>query len=99
TTLAPIPSPSPPANSCDGERVRPVISITAPPNDTDVNERTLTIEARASDNKSVTKVEFLYHLDELKVNGGKLTMDPPVLIGTRTSPPYRIRWNIPQMCR
>jgi hypothetical protein len=64
-----------------------------------VNERTLTIEARASDNKGVTKVEFLYHIDELRVSSRTLVMDPPVLIGTRNSPPYRIRWSVPEMCR
>jgi hypothetical protein len=45
---------------------------------------------------SVTRVQFYYHIDRRFLVPG--AFDPPVEIGTRNAPPFRIEWRLPREC-
>jgi hypothetical protein len=53
----------------------------------------VSVEASATDNVGVTRVEFYYHIDQRPV-----TYDPPTLFGVSESPPYRVGWSVPALC-
>ena len=62
------------------DNTAPSTSITAPANGTIINTSSLVISANASDNAGLQKVDFYY--------------DSDTLIGTDTSAPFTINWNI-----
>lgn len=77
-TLTPTPTPTPIPNN---DTIAPAVSITSPTNGAIVRRSSLlTIQAQASDNIGVTRVEF-------SING--------TLMGTDTTAPYTYNWSVP----
>jgi hypothetical protein len=90
-TPEPTPPPPPPtthpAAPCGSLSVR----ITKPDSGVTITNATQGVEANVSSN--ITRVDFYYHID-----GYGAVMDPPILIDTRTEPPWRVTWQVPQGC-
>jgi hypothetical protein len=48
---------------------------------------------------SVIRVDFYYHIDAFPPGpSSQAAQSPPVLIATRTSPPWRVNWKLPDGC-
>ncbi len=62
----------------------PSVSITSPANGSSISGRTVTISARATDNRAVSKVNFF-------INGK--------LVSTDTTAPYSHAWNVQKLAR
>ena len=53
----------------------------------------------ASVGHSVVRVDFYYHIDSYgAAPSSQSAMDPPTLIVTLTSPPWRVNWPLPAGC-
>lgn len=98
-TPPPTPEPSP-ASACDSDREKPRVSIQRPGNGTLIRSSSIDIEARASDNEGVTRVEFYYHLDGegFAGAGSGAERGPIIYIAEKHNPPYVVRWDIPRTC-
>jgi subtilisin family serine protease len=69
----------------DVDNIPPIVDITAPANGAILNGSAVTISANASDNTGVQRVEFYYDFSLLN------------LIGTDTSAPFTVNWDISQV--
>jgi hypothetical protein len=74
------------------------MKLTRPNPGAQVTNDPQTVEANVG--HSVVRVDFYYHIDQFGIvgEGGATIMAPPVLINTRTEPPWRVNWKLPEGC-
>lgn len=98
-TQTPTPEPSP-ASACDRDREKPQVRIQRPGNNALIRSSSVDIEAAATDNEGVTRVEFYYHLDSegFAGPGPAAVRGPVVYISEKHNPPYVVRWDVPRTC-
>ena len=92
STQVPAPTPGPPPPPQCADTTSPNTRVTDPTGGT-ITSSPVSVEASATDNVGVTRVEFYYHIDQRPV-----TYDPPTLFGVSESPPYRVGWSVPALC-
>jgi hypothetical protein len=86
----PSPTPKPACGDLFVKLIRPDAGVNVT-NDPQV------VEAEVG--HSVVRVDFYYHIDAYGGSpSSQSAMDPPKLIKTRTSPPWRVNWELPPGC-
>lgn len=102
-TTPPTPAPSPDASPTPEATPPPTcgdlsMKIIRPDNGATINDTAYTVEAAVG--HSVVRVDFYYHIDAFGIAGAssKTVKAPPVLINTRTNPPWRTNWKLPDGC-
>jgi len=93
-TPEPTPEPSPVAQPACGDLFMKIIRPDAGVN---VTNDPQVVEAAVG--HSVVRVDFYYHIDAFGSGpSSQSALSPPVLITTRTSPPWRVNWKLPGGC-
>jgi hypothetical protein len=93
-TPAPTPEPSPVGQPACGDLFMKIIRPDAGVN---VTNDPQIVEAAVG--HSVVRVDFYYHIDAFGgTPSSQSAQSPPVLINTRTSPPWRVNWSLPGGC-
>lgn len=103
-TPAPTPTPTPTATPDPSPTAPPpcgdlFMKIIRPDAGTTVTNDPQVVEANVG--HSVVRVDFYYHIDAFGFASGpssQAAQSPPVLISTRTSPPWRVNWKLPDGC-
>jgi hypothetical protein len=94
TTPAPqAPASAPPASPSPTGCPPPTIALDRPREGQRLTSSPVQVQADAS--PGVVHVEYFYHFHG---RGLAPSADPPVFIGGSSVPPFRIDWNLPQVC-
>jgi hypothetical protein len=109
-TPAPSPTPTPTPTPAATPQPQPQPSPTAAPACGDLFMKIIRPDAgatvkndpqafEANVGHSVVRVDFYYHIDAFPSGpSAQAVQAPPVLIGTRNGPPWRVNWKIPDGC-
>ena len=94
-TPTPTPTPEPTAAPACGDLFMKIIRPDAGAN---VTNDPQAVEAAVG--HSVIRVDFYYHIDAfgLAAPSSKAVSSPPVLFATKTNPPWRANWSLPDGC-